>query len=252
MEAGLVFFVRGTWLSSHTDAPLRPTASVFIGERIAPGPQPNSGDQISISLFDGTPVTIRCTQSDSCDPPYVVPDTRPRSLSLFERLGRVLQRLNASDIERILTPAVRGAGPQDAVVLRQADGKLDLTPVLAAVDPGRYEVELQAWTDAGPAGDRYHLRAVVQGAGGVLSMGDPSAFGPYELGLIDWTGALVGQAVILVAGPADFERLAQGFARARTMTLSWTQSAGAASVRRLLQYYLLALSRDPGIAVETP
>jgi hypothetical protein len=250
-QAGLIYFVRGTWLSSEAGAPLRATDKVSPGERILPGTQPKAGDQISISLFDGTQVTLRCTGGDRCDAPYSVPDTRPRAPSLIERMGRVLEHLGAADVDRVITPAVRGAGPQDAVVL-EADGKLDLGPALSEVGPGRYQAQLRPWTDAGPGGDRRSLRVIVQASGGVVTAGDAGAAGLYELALVDDTGALAGQAIILIASAADFDRLRRGFERVRSMTASWRQSAGAAAVRQFLQYYLLALGRDPGLATETP
>jgi hypothetical protein len=245
---GIVFFTTGTWVGSRSRAPLVAPASVFAGEVIHPGAHPVDGDQISLALFDGTPVTLRCGQRAICDPKYQVPDRRPPPKSLIARIAAAFHRLTGAEVERIFTPAVRGPALKDGVARPGADGAPDLAPILGNMSAGRYRAELRARTPSGLAASSVTLQAVVRSSRSVATIGKPVAPGLYELTLIDQTSALAGRALILLAKPEEFEALQQGFARVQALTRPWTQSAGEAAVRSFLQDYLTALAADHRLA----
>jgi hypothetical protein len=246
-SAGFVFNLHGAWTSQRTGKAIRDLDPVFPKEQISAG-RPSADSSLSISLYDGTPKTLRCRSVEDCDLPFIVPDTRPQPESLLARIAHALRALYPAEISRIQIPAVRGAVLEEAVVRILPNGKVDLAPALSGVPAGVYTVEFQPWQADGAASQPLAMHVEWRMSRALMTGDGQVAAGLYQLTLLAPNSESLGRAMILAASEANYPKLHEAFQRIRTLTGNWVPSSGEAAVRQFRAEYLIALERDPNLA----
>jgi hypothetical protein len=247
-SSGFVFIKVGDW-TRGAGTLLQRFDPVCRGDKIKALPSADPGWSLTIALYDGKPVPLKCSGPQGCET-YEVQDVPTRD-TFVQKLKNAWARLNPRELDLVAVPGVRGSGPREAVMAK-VDGSVDLAPALASVRPGRYSVELRPWTKDGLAAVGTTLEVAWGRPTATVLSGVAPAPGLYQMALSDRAGMILGGALVLLASDADFAAANQAFDHVRALANKWEDTTGEGAARRLQVEALLAIARDSSVAKGRP
>jgi hypothetical protein len=226
--AGFVLSLSGKWqLTDAGQRTLSPGDSLPAGAKIRPE-RADAPGFIEIARFDG--------KAERHEAEFTLAERVESSVS-----NRMLTAVMGRYRGRVVVTAGRGGGLlADGLVLLD-DGKIDLTPLLSELPPGKWQLQISRRRNS--ASNEEAAAAVKvsidwDGENAAPVEAGPLGPGLYEVQLVNArTGRTLGDAaLILVCTPATFAAKRRDFAEALKLTASWEEAdctAGAEAFRRV-------------------
>lgn len=231
--AGRVFDVQGDWHSSPARA-LRTGAALQPGDRLRPA---SSAYSIDIALLDGS--EIHCSSRKPCaESGIVIPAVEPPARGFLSTLGALWDAAFQHEPPPMIFAIARGGQPREAVLLCE-NGRADVAPALATLDPGRYRLRFTPRAGGAPA------QSACDWSGGNSAVPVDLAPGLYEMSVANETGEPEGgPAIVLVKAEPGFAAARKTFEDAREHARQW-RDASLPAQRRFLAAILYGLERRP-------
>jgi hypothetical protein len=248
---GYVFRLDGDWIQN--DEPIKNAGDpVYAGATITLDPEykvknPMQGS-IAIVLFNGNLETRSAESKENLYEPIKVPPVDRSTL-----LSRFLQAVAGLFAKRPENYAVTMARGGDSVRLQEAvvkleDGKVDLTPVLKVVPPGKYLVRFRLVEREGTSGGssapkpveferKLHETPLIAVQGIRSGLWRMSLLRPQDerpLGVDAW---------VLVRTPERYQEAAESFKDALAITQSWGEKVDLSELRSFLRTSLDVLNQ---------
>ncbi len=251
---GFVLEKQGTW--QIKDEP----KDLAEGQRLAAGGQlvnasPKDGDWITVVNLNGELIVrIRCTsgtckacsgESDACYDPIPALPASKQAPSLVGTVLESVMELVSGKPDRYSVHRVRGHALSDAV-LRVDQGRLDLGPVFATQESGRYRIQFLS------IGDRRWKSDPVS-FDWDPTRGHPTAVPGLDRGLHalvlfdadDASGSPLMEAWVLITNPEEYPKVASAFKAASDQTAKWGTSVTPDTKQRFLRANLDYLANQP-------
>jgi hypothetical protein len=197
-------------------------------------------------------MTFACDDPDSlpdksktgCESSIRIPPEPPEPEGTVAGVFREIKALFAGkDAARYYTAASRDTGSLTDSVIKSSDHATDLTPALKQLNKGGYRIAIEkvnnSSTNSPAATVTVHWNPELkQGAAG-----PDIAPGLYRVTAQAADGDPAGEAWIVVASPADFDKKTESLKAVKAQTQSWNQDVPAATVRAVIRATLDQLSR---------
>ena len=251
---GFVLEKQGTWQLTGG------TRNLAEGERLAArsrltNPSPADGDRISVVNLNGDLIVrIRCKsgtcnacpgQSDACyDPIPPLPEPKAAPSILGTMLHSVMELVNGKP-DRYSVHRVRGHALSDAVV-RLDRGRVDLGPVYAGQESGRYKIQFVSIGDRRWKSDPVSFDwDPARGSGTAVPRLERGLYALVQFDADDASSSPLMEAWVLVTNPDEYPKATSAFKAASDQTAKWGTSVTPDTKQRFLRAHLDYLAGQP-------
>lgn len=238
---GFVLSVTGSWLLNNTE-------KIAVGRAVHPGDslraEASAGHaNIVVPLYSGKVERCPSASHRDCTSPISIRDIHQPPASFGRAWDAIRALFGTSEGSRFaLAHTISRGFTLSEAILRLDQGRIDLSPLLAGLDPGAYELkfEPEAMADNDQRAAATLRVTVREGSTGGMMLLEAGAIEP-SLYRVTKVGTKA-DAWVLIASSDKYEALAAEFSGASAITSAWQSDVKMADKRRVLRAWLYHLA----------